>query len=129
MDIYQMADAKLQAMRDARRVTRDGSAPQPPADHLTPEHIAGIRTRALARQRRDAEVDVQTDDQEGRTMKAEDVTDLPAAAQEVIEHALSEAWMNTEASDVHSAADVAMDIVERLTRVYDLPAAASALSP
>lgn len=39
---------------------------------------------------------------------------LPAPAQAVVDECVAEAWRNTENSDVHSQADVAADIAQRL---------------
>lgn len=53
-----------------------------------------------------------------------DVDDLPDYARAVAWECVSEAWTNVEAGDVHTPADVAADIAERLYRSYGVRATA-----
>lgn len=45
-------------------------------------------------------------------------TALPTEAQQVLDVVLSEVQTNLDVSDVHTAADIAADVVQRLYTVY-----------
>lgn len=59
---------------------------------------------------RDEDTDDTDDDEEG--------AELPEAHAEVIAACVQEAWFNVENGDAHTAADVAADIVQKLTSTY-----------
>jgi hypothetical protein len=46
--------------------------------------------------------------------------DLPEAHQKVLAVCEAEAWLNHETSDVHTEADIAADIAQRLVDTYDV---------
>lgn len=46
--------------------------------------------------------------------------EMSLAAQQVLRECESECWMNADASDVHTASDIASDVVARLIRTYEL---------